>query len=549
MIPNITRGSRMSGLMSYLAGEGRANEHAEQHLVAGDPAIMAMHGEAVLDRAAALAIARDLDQPKDLLGVEVTRLSTVTDPDTGVVIRERVPADVWHCSLSLSADEGVLSDEQWGAVATKFVQRMGFAGEDIGKADCRWVAVRHGLSKNGNDHVHIAVSLVREDGTKASVHNDRSRAQSISRDLEREYGLQQLHQPERELGERGVRPGERESTERRGAVEVDAHRLERTVRAAATSSVDEAEFVRRTRQAGVLIRPRFAAGRDDVVAGYSVALRPEKGQPVVWHGGGRLARDLTLPELRKGWPDQPETAQAGVDEWRATAKNPWRYEPVQPGREVAEPSADLYAKYAEDMSRLHEYLSTVDPSDRATWAHAAREASGVYAAWSRRLEVTPGPLAEASRQLARSAHLRAHESTRRPAAMPSMAGTTMLILATAGKRNKAAEEAMLLRQIVRTTRAIMDAHKAAGDARRAHELATTIRTQLKTVHDSYTAQIQRNTIDALPEDLRRARAVVETSFGTGSPVPTKLTPATPDATTTVSPQRAPVPRERDGNER
>ena len=44
-----------------------------------------------------------------------------------------------------------------------------------------------------------------------------------------------------------------------------------------------------------------------------------------------------------------------------------------------------------------------------------------------------------------------------------MASTTMLILGTAGKRNKAAEEAMLLRQIVRTTRAIMDAHKAAGD--------------------------------------------------------------------------------------
>jgi hypothetical protein len=50
---------------------------------------------------------------------------------------------------------------------------MEFAGPDTGKADCRWVAVRHGLSTNGNDHIHIAVSLVREDRTKASVHNDR----------------------------------------------------------------------------------------------------------------------------------------------------------------------------------------------------------------------------------------------------------------------------------------------------------------------------------------------------------------------------------------
>ena len=53
---------------------------------------------------------------------------------------------------------------------------MGFT-EASGKAPCRWVAVRHGLSKNGNDHVHIAVSLVREDGTKAMTHNDYKRAQ------------------------------------------------------------------------------------------------------------------------------------------------------------------------------------------------------------------------------------------------------------------------------------------------------------------------------------------------------------------------------------
>ena len=31
------------------------------------------------------------------------------------------------------------------------------------------VAVRHGVSRAGNDHIHIAVNLVREDGTKASV--------------------------------------------------------------------------------------------------------------------------------------------------------------------------------------------------------------------------------------------------------------------------------------------------------------------------------------------------------------------------------------------
>ena len=45
-----------------------------------------------------------------------------------------------------------------------------------------------------------------------------------------------------------------------GVVEVDEHRLERTVRAAATASLDEGEFVRRLRRGGVLIRPRLRRG-------------------------------------------------------------------------------------------------------------------------------------------------------------------------------------------------------------------------------------------------------------------------------------------------
>lgn len=45
MIPNVVRGDRMGGLMVYLAGPGRQNEHTEPHLVAGDPAMMAWHDD------------------------------------------------------------------------------------------------------------------------------------------------------------------------------------------------------------------------------------------------------------------------------------------------------------------------------------------------------------------------------------------------------------------------------------------------------------------------------------------------------------------------
>ena len=162
-MPNVVRGDRMAGLMTYLVGPGRANEHTEPHLMAGDPAMLAWHDDAELGRDGALAIARHLDRPRTAMGVEVPG------------------GHVWHCSLSLRADEGALSDEQWRAIADDFVRAMDFDDAEGTKAPCRWVAVRHGVSTNGNDHIHIVVNLVREDGTKASVHNDFKRAQTAAR--------------------------------------------------------------------------------------------------------------------------------------------------------------------------------------------------------------------------------------------------------------------------------------------------------------------------------------------------------------------------------
>ena len=74
MIPNITRGSRMAGLMVYLASteaDKTKNAHTEPHLVAGDAAIMAWYDDGVLDKDDAAAIAKHLDQPRKAFGVEV----------------------------------------------------------------------------------------------------------------------------------------------------------------------------------------------------------------------------------------------------------------------------------------------------------------------------------------------------------------------------------------------------------------------------------------------------------------------------------------------
>ena len=47
----------MGGLLSYLAGEGRSNEHAEPHLVNGDSTTFTFFGDSELAPSTALAIA------------------------------------------------------------------------------------------------------------------------------------------------------------------------------------------------------------------------------------------------------------------------------------------------------------------------------------------------------------------------------------------------------------------------------------------------------------------------------------------------------------
>ena len=56
---------------------------------------------------------------------------------------------------------------------------------DDGAAGVTWLAVRHGLSRNGNDHVHVMVQLATDDGW-INTYNDMKAAQRSCRGMERE---------------------------------------------------------------------------------------------------------------------------------------------------------------------------------------------------------------------------------------------------------------------------------------------------------------------------------------------------------------------------
>lgn len=456
MIPNITKGDRMAGLLVYLAGPGRANEHMDPHLVTGSAPLMAWHNDDELGRDAALSIAHELDQAKNVLGVEVRG------------------GHVWHCSLSLRAEEGDLTDQKWAEIANDFMDEMGFT-EASGKAPVSWVAIRHGHSKAGNDHIHIAASMVREDGTKWSSHLDFKRAQDTSRLLEKKYGLEELSPV---YAMRGLRPGERESAERRGSPEPERRSLARKVRACATAAEDEAEFVRRFRRTGAMIKPRYAAGRDDVVVGYSAAERPPKGVRPVWYGGGHLAKDLTLPKLRNDWNDSPQLATDAVAEWGAAARG---RRPVNVGREANEPDSQMWERYSNDVAQLRESLRNVPLDDHATWAHVARETSGAFAAWSTATESTPGPLAAAADELSKTAQLRRYPVRPIKSVGPSARGASMILMAATMGGQGTAAQAIMLRQLLNVSKAVHDMHKASNDLRRARQISELVKTQLSQV--------------------------------------------------------------------
>ncbi len=463
MIVRVTRGAGMRGLMTYLAGAGKANEHTEPHLVAGDGAVMAWWSDSELDRLGAVAIGGHLDEPRAQTGTEV------------------VGGHVWHASLALPARDGELADETWALITRGFVDRMGFSGAG-GKAGCRWAAVRHGLSGGGNDHVHLVVSLVRDDGTKAATWNDFLRASEAVAALEAEYGLTVIESRGLGRGSAGVTGAEVNKSVRLGRDEPDRETVARRVRSAAVGSVDEAEFVRRARGDGLLVRPRFAAGTDSVVVGYSAALRPAgRGQRPVWFGGGRLDRDLTLPRLRERWADTPQSAAAAAAEWAAAARHRG---PVAPGREVRDVDPRLVESARADVSGLRDWLSSVPVGDTETWAAAARDASGMFAALSRRVESTPGPLARTATQLARSGQQRT--SVRGPAARRPESVRTSRVVAYAMQVNRGQRQtvvdALLLRQLTQLAITIQHARVQSGDRALAHALAVTVQRDLMVVH-------------------------------------------------------------------
>jgi hypothetical protein len=285
VIDKIRKGKNTSGLLYYLYGPGKSDEHTDPHLVA--------------------AWRNDLpwlEPPVHPNGRrDFRKLTGLLDGPLKMTGRHGQKDTVWHCVLLAAPEDRLMSDEQWNAIATEFMDLMGLAPRGD-PAAVRWVAVRHGLSRNGIDHIHIAAALARQGGTIPSVHNDFLPARRACRQIEQKYGLTITAPADRTTAPRPSR-SETERSARTGTPEPPRITLRHLAQDAAATALSEEDFFARLRDAGALIRFRYSDRNPGQVTGYALALPSHTtttGQPV-WFSGGKLAPDLTIPKPRSRW--------------------------------------------------------------------------------------------------------------------------------------------------------------------------------------------------------------------------------------------------------
>jgi hypothetical protein len=263
------------------------------------------------------------------------------------------------------------------------------------------------------------------------------------------------------------------------------------VREASVASNEEAEFVRRLRGSGVLLRPRFETGRKEAVVGYSVAFRTVDGSTPTWFGGGKLAKDLNLPNLRQFWEVSVANRKWAVFEWSAAKA-------VAPGRESIVGIPDDWRRAVGAIERSVEKLKEVPVSDLAAWRGVAREAAGLFAAWSRRFEGdSPGPMAAAADALSRSAQNRPDDPVPSRDVLGNFRGVAAIVAQSQLSNNSPMAWAMLIDQLGRTLRAIGEAHVVRGEKNTARALVDKLSRELEVLHDRFETSSPR---ELLPDE-------------------------------------------------
>jgi hypothetical protein len=445
MISTTERGKGLGGLVRYLFGSGRHEEHTNQRIIASsDPT---WTGTTTPDRDTLTQLIAELDDSH-------VRHAEVTSK-----------GHVLHLIVSVPARDGILTDEQWRHTAERFAQRLG-----IDDGHVAWAAVNHGLSAKGNDHIHMVINLIRDDGKLINLWRDALTRREVCRDIETEFGLTTTAEAGAGDGQ-ALSRYEAETLRARQPTLLPRHRLAALVRAAAEAATGEADFLRLLRAHHVIIRPRPDKADPTSVVGYSVALPgKETGGKLIWFGGGTLHRTLRLPALRVRWTD-PTPATAA--EWRATGTP-----------RVARATPEQIARTAQALLDITEALDSAGPLDADSAATLARDCATVLAAaaCSTTRPDTQRHLLAAFRAIDR---LATHPQNTAPARLrvpAAQVSRTLLTIGHVGARTRRVQA--VLQQATRLASTVADRAVADERTRAAQLAADRARATLSTEHRS-----------------------------------------------------------------
>ncbi|MEW1724797.1 relaxase/mobilization nuclease domain-containing protein [Streptomyces sp. NPDC093109] len=446
MIPSVNEsGSRTIGLLAYLYGPGKHEEHTDPHLVASFDGMSPDPG-------------RD---PKATL----TDLQQLLDQPVMALAKHARPAKhVWHTSVRADPGDRVLSDEEWADIARRIVAATGI---DLGggQPGCRWAAVRH-----ADDHIHIVATLVTEDGHRPDDYRSGTRAQAEARLIEKELGLHEVAPGDGTAAQRPT-SAERHKAKRQGRERTAREELRESVRRAVTGATSDEEFFGRLAAAGLLIRKRAAPSGD--LLGYKVALPDDlnkDGEPV-FYPGARLAPDLSLPRIRERWSADAQDNPASLQEETART-GPGSPAAARRGTASAVWQAVLVVEHGRDADVAAHIAATgevLDALAKTSAAHTRSELRDAATAFER-----------ASRSHVRA--VRGHDRALRQAARDLVHGGPAL-----GRGEDGATTAMAIDMLFFLITAAAHWHARKGHAQQA-EAATRAAEHLRTAYQMAAAQ-------------------------------------------------------------
>jgi Relaxase/Mobilisation nuclease domain len=425
VIAKVLRGYRPAGLLAYLFGPGKFEEHHNPRVVASWDGAPWLHqpellpdaeNEFDLDLRQLIQTMQDWPQRIGLplrnppaLPVDWQQLLERGghlppnapswarmyryDAKAGAVVLR--PGYVWHCPVRLHPDDPTLSDEQWQMIAERLMHAVG-----ITQAGCRWIAVRH-----ADDHIHLMATLVSETtGKRFHPYRDYPKLREECRQLERELGLVETAPIDKTARPAPTRQ-EKGKADRLTRVETTREELWRLVSQAAATTRAGEEFLAALKRAG--LDPRTTRDGQGKVCGYTVALPDDLTATGarIRYSGRALAPDLSWPQLLARWTDLPPVEPARSEritpaERHAELHNAAdvvtkvtehvRHRPAA-AEDVAHAAADIFATLAQGH----------DDGRRGPWADLAlrydRAARTPYQAMS----FDAGPLARDLRHAAR----------------------------------------------------------------------------------------------------------------------------------------------------